>query len=118
MKNQNKKMTTPSVTDTGRGRAWQGLLASIFLAVCVVSLMSGCSKKAEPPKVMPAAPVTVDTASKRSVPMQLHAIGNVEPNTTVGIKAQIGGAPFQGAFHRRAGRAEGEPAFYYRPPAF
>lgn len=74
------------------GGTRKGLLVGIFLAVCVGSFMSGCSKKAEPPKMMPAAPVTVDTVSKRSVPIQLHAIGNVEPNTTVGIKAQIGGA--------------------------
>ena len=90
MKDYNKAMATPSVANR-TGHAWQGLFAGIFLAVCVVSFMSGCSKKAEPPKMMPAAPVTVETVSKRSVPMQLHAIGNVEPNTTVGIKAQIGG---------------------------
>jgi multidrug efflux system membrane fusion protein len=83
MKNNNSRKRT--------GHALQGLFAGIFLAVCVVSFMSACSKKAEPPKVMPAAPVTVETVSRRSVPVQLHAIGNVEAYTTVGIKAQIGG---------------------------
>ena len=91
MKDQNKKMATSSVAELWTGHTWQGLLAGIFLAVCAVSFMSGCSKKTEPPKVMPAAPVTVETVSKRSVPMQLHAIGNVQPYTIVGIKAQIGG---------------------------
>ncbi len=91
MKDYNRRNQTPSASNQQTGGIWQGLFAGIFLALCVVSFLSGCSKKAEPPKMMPAAPVTVETASKRSVPMQLHAIGNVEPNTTVGIKAQIGG---------------------------
>lgn len=91
MKDQNKKMATPSVANPKTEHVWQGLLAGVFLAVCMVSFMSGCSKKAEPPKAMPAAPVTVETVSRRSVPIQLHAIGNVEAYTTVGIKAQIGG---------------------------
>ncbi len=92
MKNQNKKMATPSVAVPKTGHVWQGLLAGIFLLGLGISFFTGCSgKKAEPPKMMPAAPVTVEMVSRRSVPVQLHAIGNVEAYTTVGIKAQIGG---------------------------
>ena len=92
MKNHNRRMRTPSDAQQQTGGAWRGLLTGMFLASFGVVFLAGCSgKKAEQPKVIPAAPVTVETVSRRSVPVQLHAIGNVEAYTTVGIKAQIGG---------------------------
>ncbi len=39
----------------------------------------------------PAAPVTVGTAVKKTVPVQIRAIGNVEAYSTVSIKARVGG---------------------------
>ena len=92
MKNHNMRKRTPYAAQQQTGNTWKGLLACIFLTGFVAFFLTNCSgKKAEPPKMMPAAPVTVDTVLKKSVPVQLHAIGNVEAYTTVGIKAQIGG---------------------------
>jgi multidrug efflux system membrane fusion protein len=92
MKNQNKRNKTLFVRNRPTGDTMKRLFQGIFLAGLGTIFLAGCSgKKAEQPKMMPAAPVTVETVSKRSVPIQLHAIGNVEPYTTVGIKAQIGG---------------------------
>ena len=82
-----------------------------------VSFLSGCSKKAEPPKVMPAAPVTVETVSRRSVPIQLRAIGNVEAYTTVGIKSQIDGTLARVHFTEGQDVQKGSLLFYHRPPA-
>ena len=115
MKNQNKRKAIPSVANR---HARQGLLAGIFLVVCAVSFISGCSKKAEPPKAMPAAPVTVETVSRRSVPIQLRAIGNVEAYTTVGIKAQIGGTLARVHFNEGQDVKKGSLLFTIDPRPF
>lgn len=92
MKNQNERKKTLFARNRRTGDALKRLCHGIFLAGVGVIFLTGCSgKKSEQPKMMPAAPVTVETVSRKSVPMQLHAIGNVQPYTTVGIKAQIGG---------------------------
>lgn len=38
-----------------------------------------------------AVPVTAGTVIKKSVPVKISAIGNVEAYSTVGIKSQVGG---------------------------
>jgi multidrug efflux system membrane fusion protein len=91
MKAQNKQMATLSVADLRTGHAWQGLLGILLAGFAAFFLTSCSGKKAEPPKMMPAAPVIVETVLRKSVPIQLRTIGNVEAYTTVGIKAQIGG---------------------------
>ncbi|MGH8801465.1 MAG: efflux RND transporter periplasmic adaptor subunit, partial [Casimicrobiaceae bacterium] len=39
----------------------------------------------------PSVPVTVATVVRKDVPVRLHAIGNIEPYTTVAIKALVDG---------------------------
>jgi multidrug efflux system membrane fusion protein len=58
-------------------------LAALFLAGC------GSNKvAARPPS---ATPVVAATAERRDVPVQLTAIGSVEPYSTVSVKSNIGG---------------------------
>jgi membrane fusion protein, multidrug efflux system len=66
----------------------------------VVILLAACAKK-DPPSV-PAVPVTVATAERRSVPFELAATGTVEPLQTVVVQAQVGG------ILRRVGFKEGD----------
>jgi multidrug efflux system membrane fusion protein len=47
--------------------------------------------RAEPPKAAPTVPVSVAKVVRKTVPVRVHAIGNVEPHTTVAIKARIDG---------------------------
>lgn len=91
MKNQNKRMALLSVADQRTGDTWKGLAAGIFLAGLGVFLLTGCSGKKSEQSGPPLAPVTVETVSRKSVPVQLRTMGNVEPFTTVGIKARIDG---------------------------
>jgi membrane fusion protein, multidrug efflux system len=67
---------------------------SAILGLVFAAGLSGCSDKsavqaAKP--VMMAAPVKVSTVASRTMPVELHAIGNVEAISTVSIKAQISG---------------------------
>lgn len=68
------------------GRAAAGLL--IFPLMLV---LGACSAKKEALKAKPLVPVIVATAVQKNVPVQIRAIGNVEPYNTVQIKAQING---------------------------
>ena len=47
--------------------------------------------RAAAPKAVPAVPVSVATVASKTVPVRLRAIGNVEPYTTVAVKARIDG---------------------------
>jgi len=65
--------------------------AATLLGLCVV-LWAGCSpNKAGTPGMPPdySAPVTTATAALATVPIQVHAIGNVEAYSTVSVKAQV-----------------------------
>ncbi len=67
--------------------------ATAFPLIYVTSLaLIGCrSNQAPPPQAMPAIPVTVATALQKNVPIQVRAIGNVEPYSSITIKAQVAG---------------------------
>jgi multidrug efflux system membrane fusion protein len=53
--------------------------------------LSACSNKEEKPKAKPSVPVSVATAARKDVPVQLKAIGNIEPFNSVAIKSQVNG---------------------------
>ncbi len=55
-------------------------------------MLSSCSDKAsEKSQVAQAPPVVVGTVTQKAVPVEVHAIGNVEAYASVSIKARIGG---------------------------
>lgn len=92
MKIQIKRSKTQAVGNQQTGRKGKRLPAGVFLIGVCIFLINGCSEqKTEQPKMMPAVPVTVEAVMRKSVPVQLRAIGNVEAYSTVGIKAQTGG---------------------------
>lgn len=57
---------------------WLGLL-----------VLGACAEKKTPPT--PPVPVTVATAERRAVPLELPATGTVEPLQTVSVQAQVSG---------------------------
>ncbi len=60
----------------------------LFAALAFV----GCSKQqAQMAGGMPPVPVSVAVAAQEAVPIQIRAIGTVEPSTTVQIKSQVAG---------------------------
>src|SRR5215472_15239313 len=75
--------------DTSRKNAAASLLAIVIVALLIVC---GCSK-GEPIGAIsrPPSPVLVAKAVVRTVPNQLHEIGNVEAFATVNIKSRVEG---------------------------
>ncbi|QWV91758.1 efflux RND transporter periplasmic adaptor subunit [Geomonas oryzisoli] len=64
-----------------------------FLLLLLLLALSdtGCSNKTEKPKTKAPAPVTVARVTQKDVPVELRAIGNVEPYATVALKSRVAG---------------------------
>jgi multidrug efflux system membrane fusion protein len=66
------------------------VLAVLAAAVFFV-FQANRGSRADPQKNVPAVPVTTARVLLKTVPVRLYAIGNVEPYTTVAIKARVDG---------------------------
>ena len=76
-----------------------GLLGFAVIAgggFAAVELIRGT--KAAPQKAAPAVPVSVATVVRKAVPVNLTAVGNVEPYTSVALKARVDGQILSVAF--------------------
>src|SRR5258708_25731976 len=62
-----------------------------ILPLAVLPLTSCSAQKAQTAGAPPPVPVSVATATQESLPVEIRAIGVVEPSETVQIKSQIGG---------------------------
>jgi membrane fusion protein, multidrug efflux system len=69
------------------------LTAADAWALAGVLLLAGCSDNAagKARVQVPPVPVTVSDVLERTVPVQLTAVGNAQPYTSVGIKSQVNG---------------------------
>ncbi|HEY7788353.1 MAG TPA: efflux RND transporter periplasmic adaptor subunit [Casimicrobiaceae bacterium] len=61
----------------------------LIAGAVAVAFRYAAGSRAALPKVAPAIPVSVATVTLKTVPVRLRAIGNVEPFTTVAVKARI-----------------------------
>ncbi len=70
-------------------------LPMLFAPLGAVLLMCGCGSKEQVQAASsggrPAAPVVVANVEQRDIPIQIHAIGNVESYQTVFIRSQVNG---------------------------
>lgn len=67
------------------------IIQIIFLSAVLMSILSACSgDRSQPFKKLPV-PVSAAGVIQKTVPVQIKAIGNVEPYSTVSVKSQIGG---------------------------
>ena len=64
--------------------------------LAAVELVRGT--RAAPQKAAPAVPVSVATVVRKAVPVNLTAVGNVEPYTSVALKARVDGQILSVAF--------------------
>src|SRR5712692_9898687 len=54
-------------------------------------LAAGCTKQQAAPQPRPAIPVVVETVKLKAMPVEVIAVGHVEPYSTVSIEAQVPG---------------------------
>jgi membrane fusion protein, multidrug efflux system len=61
------------------------------IALLLICALAGCAKQEQKPQGRPSVPVSVASAEQRNMPVQVTAIGSVEPFSTVQIKTQVTG---------------------------
>lgn len=66
-------------------------MKSISRAGLLLALGAAACSKPEPKRAPEAVPVSAATVERRSVPVEVAAIGHVEPLASVSIRAQVGG---------------------------
>lgn len=85
--------------------------------------LAGCSGGTSAPsrttaKTETAVPVTVAVVTRTPVPLQITAVGSVQPYLTVSVKAQVGGAVTQVNFRRGQDVRAGEVLFQIDPSTY
>src|SRR5712691_9369905 len=66
-------------------------LLAVIAATVFLIFQANRGSRAETQKSTPAVPVTTAAVISKTVPVRLYAIGNVEPYTTVSVKARVDG---------------------------
>src|SRR5437870_618411 len=80
--------------------------ACLMAPGCSTANVQSAGKKSEI-----TASVTVATVTRKNVPVEVRAIGNVEAYTTISVKAQIGGELTQVYFKEGDSVKKGDPLF-------
>lgn len=80
-------MTTTSLTRVSSRRRCSPAAPFATLAAAVLVACGGSQQA----RVQPPVPVTVAKVEQRTMLVSLHAIGHIDPISTVGVKARIGG---------------------------
>lgn len=89
----------------------------ILLALCAG--LAACGKPAgSSTPVNPAIPVEVSAAALRGMPVEMKAIGTVEPIASVQLKSKVTGEILKVHFADGAQVKAGEPLFSIDPRAF
>jgi membrane fusion protein, multidrug efflux system len=94
-----------------------------FLLLLTIFLVSGCSdniggKSKEGGRSKKVVPVTIGLSEKKTVPVELHAVGTIEPFATVGIRSQITGTLQSVHFKEGADVKKGDLLFTIDPRPF
>lgn len=90
----------------------RSFFSGALVPFCAFAFLIGCS----PPKAQlagppPTAPVTVALATEQSVPVELRAVGTVEPSVSVQVKSQIAGQLMSVHFTEGADVKDGDLLF-------
>lgn len=89
--------------------AWRP--AAGLFGVAALAGLCGCAGQQAAGPAMPAVPVVVAQAVKKSVPVEIRAIGNVEAYSNVSIKAQVTGLVTAVHFREGQGVHKGDVLF-------
>ncbi|WP_306535562.1 efflux RND transporter periplasmic adaptor subunit [Geobacter sp.] len=114
-------MTMLSATSGGRRPLIHFLCspAGVKVLVLLIPLVFGaCAKKEQKPKAKPPVPVALATVERKTIPVQIKAIGNVEPYATVAVKAQVSGEVLKVHFSEGQDAKRGDLLFTIDPRTY
>lgn len=102
--------------DSGCGK--RRAVSAIIIIIFIIALTACSHKGSEQPLKKPAAPVTIESVLRKAVPLQIHAIGNVEAYSSVSVKSQVGGQLSRVHFREGQDVKKGDPLFTIDPRPF
>ena len=94
------------------------LMRAFLVLPFALSLLTSCGGKPQSMPQNPAVPVTVGKAERRTIPVQVKAVGHVEPYSTVTIKSLVGGELEKIHFKEGQTVHKGEPLFLIDPKPY
>lgn len=96
-----------------------GIKGGLLLGMLTASLgLAGCTSQHAAPPAMPSVPVTVAQVTKKSVPLEIEAIGSVLPYRTVSVEPQVTGQLLSVHFHEGQDVKKGDLLFSIDPAPF
>ncbi|HET9795268.1 MAG TPA: efflux RND transporter periplasmic adaptor subunit [Thermoanaerobaculia bacterium] len=95
---------------------WNRAALGCFSCAAALAL-SGCARKAAPPPPE-AVPVTAARVERRDLPVEVTAIGHVEPYSTVSVKSQVNGTLMSVGFREGQDVRKGDLLFRIDPRPF
>jgi multidrug efflux system membrane fusion protein len=105
-----------------KGRRWFAAGTLLLLAgavgIAAYFMRDGSAKEKSARRPPPGVPVSVATAVQRDVPFRIGAIGNVEPFSTVALKARVDGQIVAVNFHEGQQVSRGQVLFRIDPRSF
>ncbi|PYS05076.1 MAG: efflux RND transporter periplasmic adaptor subunit [Acidobacteria bacterium] len=87
----------------------------------LVVMLAGCRSGPQPGQgrmALPPVPVSIGSAVRQAVPIQVRAVGNVEPYSSVQIKAQVSGPLLSVKFTEGTNVSRGDLLFEIDPRPF
>lgn len=93
----------------------RGARTAFALLVAATIAAAGCSKKDSRGAPAEAAPVVVANVARQDVPVEVRAIGHVEPYATVAVKALVGGQVMRVGFREGQDVRRGDLLFQIDP---
>lgn len=87
---------------------------TLLITVAALVVVAGCAKKAKEEAPEPV-PVTVAKVEQKNVPLEIQAIGNVTPVSTVQVRALVSGQLVKVWFHEGDDVKEGQKLFSIDP---
>jgi len=87
----NPKFKSSFVSRTPKRRVLFGIAGAALLGGALLVGAGSSAQESKAPRGPAAVPVTAATATQQNVPFRLQAIGNVEPFSTVALKARVDG---------------------------
>lgn len=95
---------------------WNRIAAGGLLSAAGIAF-SGCARRVAPPPPE-AVPVTAASVERKSVPVEVTAIGHVEAHSTVGVKSQVNGTLMSVGFREGQDVRQGDLLFRIDPRPF
>ncbi len=96
-------------------RVWASVRPSVMAGLCVSVALSGCAREKKAQGGPPPVPVVAQFAERMDVPVEIHAVGTVEPMNSVSVQSLVQGEITRVGFREGEDVRKGDLLFVVDP---